>query len=424
MSDDERRAAARVGGAARPGGVRGVPHGEGPGSPPGPASQRREEHASGSGTCQVFASLLPDSIEVTFGPGFTKKDVAALKALPGRRWHPARRVWTLPRTPEAESELEARFGRRLRLSRDPASSRDAPGTRVDEDPVPEETFLLDRFRQEVLLKGYSPRTRKVYHGQVRRFVEWCGPEAFPGDPEAVVSRARRYLEHLTERGVSRSYHNQAVSALKVLLGSARGGGTLTAALPRPRGERGLPQVLSRDEVVRLLSQARHPKHRALLMLLYSAGLRVGEVVRLRPEDLDGDRGMLRVRRGKGAKDRYTLLSARALDAVRVYCEAFPPGPWLFPGPRRGRHYSIRSVQRVVKSCATRAGIRKTVTAHTLRHSFATHLMESGTSLRLIQELLGHTTPRTTQIYTHVARTTLAELRSPLDSLVEPADGDP
>jgi site-specific recombinase XerD len=150
--------------------------------------------------------------------------------------------------------------------------------------------------------------------------------------------------------------------------------------------------------------------------MYSAGLRVSEVVRLRPEDLDIDRGMIRVRRGKGAKERYTLLSARVVDAIRIYLAAFPSRPWLFPGARPDRHYTTRSVQKIVHRAAQRAGIGKHVTPHTFRHSFATHLLESGTDLRYIQELLGHSSSRTTEIYTHVTTTRLASIRSPLDEL--------
>ncbi len=139
-------------------------------------------------------------------------------------------------------------------------------------------------------------------------------------------------------------------------------------------------------------------------------------MRLRPEDLDLSRGLLRVRRGKGGKDRYTLLSQRGVEAVRIYCEGFRPEGWLFPGARPGRHCTTRSVQRIVEECARRAGLEKKVTPHTLRHSFATHLLESGTDLRYIQELLGHKSSRTTEIYTHVANTTLARIRSPLDDL--------
>jgi site-specific recombinase XerD len=166
----------------------------------------------------------------------------------------------------------------------------------------------------------------------------------------------------------------------------------------------------------MLDKTRNLKHRALLMLVYCAGLRVGEVVRLRPADLDVDRGLLRVRRGKGGKDRQTLLADRAIEALRLYRSAYPCDHWLFPGARPDRHLTTRTVQRVVKRVARSAGIEKDVTTHTLRHSFATHLLEGGTNLRVIQELLGHQSLRTTQIYTHVAKSTLEGVRSPLDNL--------
>lgn len=177
-------------------------------------------------------------------------------------------------------------------------------------------------------------------------------------------------------------------------------------------------MLSPGEVMRLLTRARNPKHRALLMLLYSAGLRVGDVVRLKAADLDVARGLVRVRRGKGDKDRYTLLSKRALEAVQIYLAAYPTEEWRFPGARPERHLTSRTVQHVLKRVAKQAGLPKEVTTHTLRHSFATHLLEGGTNLRVIQELLGHQSARTTQIYTHVATSTLEAVRSPIDNLEE------
>jgi site-specific recombinase XerD len=242
-----------------------------------------------------------------------------------------------------------------------------------------------------------------------------GPLQLP-DPDADALVQRYLLELIQIRRVSRSYQNQAVSALRFLFEAVLGRPRLALAIPRPRKERRLPEVLSAEEVARLLEKTRNHKHRALLMLLYSAGLRVGELVRLRPADLDLDRGMIRVRRGKGAKDRVTLLADRAVAAIQTYRAAYSADEWLFPGARKGRHLTSRSVQRVVARAARAAGIRKRVTPHTLRHSFATHLLEGGTNLRLIQELLGHGSARTTQIYTHVARTALESIRSPLDNL--------
>jgi site-specific recombinase XerD len=270
----------------------------------------------------------------------------------------------------------------------------------------------------MILRGLSPRTRKVYLAHARRFLEWV--TAARGDPtvaHADPTVAREYLAHLVEgRRASRSYHSQAVSALKLLLKGVLHQRALADGIPRPKVEKGLPSVLSRGETARLLEAIRNPKHRAVVTLLYSSGLRVGEVVRLRREDLDVERALVRVRRGKGAKDRMTLLSRRALAITEAYVMAFRPQGWLFPGEGAGKHLTARTVQKVVAESARRAGITKHVTPHTLRHSFATHLLEGGTDLRCIQELLGHSSARTTQIYTHVTATRLSAIKSPLDDM--------
>ena len=191
---------------------------------------------------------------------------------------------------------------------------------------------------------------------------------------------------------------------------------LVEATPRPRRVRQLPVVLSTQEVRAVLAALANPKHRAAIMLMYGAGLRVSEVVRLRPGDLDADRHLVHVRGGKGRKDRYTLLSDVAYDAVRVYVQAFRPPVWLFPSTTPSRHISARSIQKVVARAGRTAGVKKALTPHVLRHSFATHLLEAGTDLRYIQELLGHSSSKTTEIYTHVTRRDLARIRSPLDDL--------
>jgi len=380
-------------------------------------------------------------IEVAFGRGFTNDDIGAIKELPGRRWDPERMVWVLPDMPGTMTALAQRFGERMvRVRADSgdraeADSGDEVGPRgavgsheaagADQaagsaeaggsgETAPDGTVLA-RVEAALHLRGYSPRTRKVYLGHVRRYLDWRptqeeGSGGAPRDP-------MEYLLHLVERRrVSRSYHSQAVSALRFLFDTVLAEPRIADQIPRPKREHRLPQVLGRKEVTRFLGALRHPKHRALVLLMYSAGLRVSEVVRLRPEDLDTDRGLIRVRRGKGAKDRYTLLAARAVDAVRIYRDAFPGGTWLFPGDRPGHHYTTRSVQRIVTRAAAEAGIAKKVTAHTLRHSFATHLLEAGTDLRYIQELLGHKSSRTTEIYTHVSQPRLAAIRNPLDDL--------
>lgn len=388
--------------------------------------------------CIVRVQLKPHRIEISLGRGFSDVDLAVVRALSGRRWEPRRRVWTAPDPEVALAVLERSFGRdRLVVSgasSGPETESRVPGAEPGDS-------LLERVRDGLVIRGYSRSTRKVYLGHLRRFVNWAverrpteeGREGFPSDAVAGDARdsearleifgrdaeelVQRYLvEMIRTRRISRSYQNQVVSALRFLFETVLGRPRLALAIPRPRKEKRLPQVLSPEEVSRLLKKARNHKHRAILMLLYSTGLRVGELIRLEPGDLDMDRGMVRVRGGKGAKDRVTLLADRAVEAVEIYRAAYPTGRWLFPGSRPDRHLTTRSVQRIVARAASAAGISKRVTPHTLRHSFATHLLEGGTNLRLIQELLGHGSARTTQIYTHVARSTLESVRNPLDNL--------
>jgi len=170
-------------------------------------------------------------------------------------------------------------------------------------------------------------------------------------------------------------------------------------------------------VLRLLDSQCNPKHRVIIALLYAGGLRVGEVVRLRVSDIDSERMMIRVRQGKGRKDRYALLPRTIIDDLPVYWKAHRPSKWLFRGGRHGRHLTERSVQKVFARAVAAVGIRKRVTVHTLRRSFATHLLEGSTDLRYIQELLGHKSSKTTKIYTHVSSKDLVRIGSPLDTLL-------
>ena len=178
----------------------------------------------------------------------------------------------------------------------------------------------------------------------------------------------------------------------------------------------MPTVLSRQAVEQMLNEVGNLKHRTLLILMYSGGLRVGEVVRLRPEDIDFDRKMVHMRRAKGRKDRYTLLSDLSVALVQSYLREYQPVKWLFPGAKIGRHLTETSVQKIVRTARVKAGIPQHATSHTLRHSFATHLLDAGVGLRYIQELLGHSSSKTTEIYTHVSKKDLGRIQSPADLL--------
>lgn len=176
-------------------------------------------------------------------------------------------------------------------------------------------------------------------------------------------------------------------------------------------------VLNQNEVFNILNALNNYKHKAVLYLTYSAGLRVSEVVQLMVEDIDSKRMLVHVRQGKGRKDRYTILSREALKILKIYKRKYNPKKWLFYGRDKDKHLSERSVQKIFKKACKKADIKKEVSVHALRHSFATHLLEAGTDLRYIQELLGHKSTNTTQIYTHVSRKDVKRIISPLDQLV-------
>lgn len=275
--------------------------------------------------------------------------------------------------------------------------------------------LVARMEEELAFGGYSPRTRETYATHVRRYLESVGAGASDGPPGEADLRS--YVVRRLERdGWSRAYVCQCMSALKFFYRRVCPGVVDLDSLPSLRRAKKLPEVLTRREVASLLKEASGPRDRALLMLTYAAGLRVSEVVALAPRDMDEERGLLHVRQAKGRKDRRVMLSGRALAAVRRYREVEPSPRWIFPGQRPGRHLSVRTAQRVFARARDAAGIEKEVGIHVLRHSFATHLLEAGTGLRYIQELLGHASARTTQVYTHVTGRDLAEIRSPLDEL--------
>ncbi len=271
----------------------------------------------------------------------------------------------------------------------------------------------EAYIEKMTIMRYSPRTVQVYVDCFTEFINYFSSKELTEIKHEEITGYMRYL--VEERCISTSYQNQAINAIKFYYEKVAGGKRETYFIERPRREKFLPEVLSEEEVGAIIATIQNPKHKCMIMTAYSAGLRVGELLNLRPVDIDSKRMLIKVFQGKGRKDRVTLLSARALEALREYYKQYHPGEYLFEGASGGR-YSERSVQNVLKRACEEAGIRKHVTMHTLRHSFATHLLEHNTDLRYIQELLGHTNPKTTQIYTHITTKGLDQLKSPLDNL--------
>jgi len=275
------------------------------------------------------------------------------------------------------------------------------------------TPLRRRMIDDMTLRNFTPKTIQAYVRCVARFARYfhCSPERL--GPEHV----RAYLLHLRqERNASMSYYNQTRCALRFFYRVTLGRDDVPASIVPARQPHTLPVVLSGDEVARLFAAIGNLKHLAILMTTYAAGLRVSEVARLRVEDIDSQRMVIHVRQGKGQKDRYVMLSPRLLEILRNYWKAVRPRGYLFPGTAPDQPIAVNSVHKACARAAGYAQLGKHVTVHTLRHSFATHLLEAGTDLRTIQVLLGHRSFNTTARYVHVATASLASTRSPLDRL--------
>jgi len=276
--------------------------------------------------------------------------------------------------------------------------------------------LFETVRQEMRLRNYSLKTIKAYKSCLRTFTRYFSPR-HPRD--LTGADIRKYLLHLiqTERHAA-STVNQVLNAIRFLYVELYKRPMMLGNIPRPQKESKLPVVLSPNEVLSILGAVDNLKQRTILMLIYSAGLRVGEVVRLKIPDIDSDRKMIHLRGAKGKKDRYTLLADSVVQELGDYYKKYRPEEFVFEGGNGRRHYSERSVQHIFHRAVRVAGIRKNVSVHSLRHSFATHLLEGGTDLRYIQELLGHDSSRTTEIYTHVSNKSLGRIISPLDQAIQ------
>ena len=278
-------------------------------------------------------------------------------------------------------------------------------TRIKRDPM----YNLER---ELKIRGFSRKTIKAYLHYNRKFLNF----ARKSPKEIANEDIKKYLEYLANRKVSNATLNLAINALKFYY---------TQVLKRkfffdikhPKKEKRLPVVLTKDEIKRMLEVTANLKHKLLMEIMYASGVRVSEIIKLKIKDIDLEEGIIRVNLGKGKKDRQTILSKRAIGDLKTYLQKRNDNnAYVFPGTQNKGHLSTRSVQKIVLQAAKLAGIKKDISCHGLRHSFATHLLEKGIDIRYIQKLLGHKRLETTQIYIKVSTQKLKEIGSPLDDL--------
>ncbi|MDX9855952.1 MAG: site-specific tyrosine recombinase/integron integrase [Parcubacteria group bacterium] len=278
---------------------------------------------------------------------------------------------------------------------------------MNESYYPSQDPIL-KLKQEMKLRKFSPKTIKSYLHYITDLLKYSNKNPKTANTDDI----RRYLEHLADNGVSASTLNCAYSAFRLYFEKILRR-RFFANIPRAKCPKKLPEILTKEEVRKILKTIQNVKHKLILGLMYSSGLRVSEVVNCKVKDLDFESKLMRIRQAKGAKDRNTILSEKVCHILNKYVNNKTKDDYVF-GSDRGKRLTARTVQKVFAEALKRSGIKKPATCHSLRHSFATHLLESGTSIRYIQELLGHARLETTQIYTKVANNNLKGIKSPLD----------
>lgn len=326
-----------------------------------------------------------------------------VKAFPGRLYSKTHGCWYIPYSAEGLASLTAQ----LQPSVPRAPLRDTS------DKTTSEMVLPEGYHEQLIRVRYSPATVSTYESQMRKFMEWMHPRTLDSLDEDLINK---YLLHLAaDRRVSISTQNTAINAIKFYLEKVQRGERKVYYVDRPMKEMRLPRVLSQEEVSALIEAITNVKHRCMISILYATGIRMSELLNLRWRDFDEARLQLFVDGGKGRKDRMTIVSKAVLAYTKYYISVYKPKNFLFEGPD-GKKYSPGSVNKIISRSAYAARITKRPTAHTLRHSFATHLLEHKTDIRYIQVLMGHDSSKTTERYTHVTTKGFSEIRSPLDNL--------
>ncbi len=338
-------------------------------------------------------------------------------------WSNTHKAWYIADTREGEEEMRALFKVEairfsVKLKTDPLPKHlytKLPPPASCLPMLSEETLAkLALFKNWLVSKRYSNHTIKTYTDALNTFLKFYSGKAVTEiTNEDLIHFNTSYI---IANGLSASFQNQVVNAVKLFFNTIELKKMAVENIHRPKRAKTLPNVLSKEEIKLILNAHGNIKHRAMLSLIYSCGLRCGELLRLKPEHIDSRRNLLIIKQAKGRKDRIAPLSNKIIELLRIYYKAYKPGFYLFEGQTGGTPYDVRSLQHVLKNALVKATITKPVSLHWLRHSYATHLLENGTDLRYIQEILGHSSSKTTEIYTHVSTKRLQNIISPFDYL--------
>ena len=319
--------------------------------------------------------------------------IARIKLLDDAKWSNTLKVWHLPDT--------AINRERFKLQQELVIN-------------PDKITALQDFEKYLKTKRYSESTIKTYVEALKSFLVFYNLK--PTEDINNNDVVNYHHQFILKKNLSASYQNQIINAIKLYFSTIKETAIQIEKIYRPKTEKLLPNVLSKEEIKKILNAHSNIKHKTMLSLIYSCGLRRSELSNLKPNDIDSGRNLVIIRQAKGKKDRIAPLSPAILMLLRDYYKAFKPLNWLFEGQNKGEKYDERSLAQVLKQALVKSNIKKPVSLHWLRHSYATHLLESGTDLRYIQEILGHKSSRTTEIYTHVSTKSLQNIKSPFDDL--------
>jgi integrase/recombinase XerD len=322
--------------------------------------------------------------------------VARFRKLTDAKWSATLKVWHLPDTKE----------NRIRFNLEALVLK--PHVALDK------IEQIESFKKYLNTKRYSPNTIKTYTEALQVFLTFFNDkEVSKINNQDVVNF---YSSYILEKNLSISYQNQIVNAVKLYFKTIKETAIIVEKIYRPKTQKLLPNVLSKEEIKKILYAHNNIKHKTMLSLIYSCGLRRSELINLKIHDINSDRNIVIIKQSKGKKDRIAPLSMGVLLMLREYYVTYKPLTYLFEGRENGTKYDERSLAEVLKQALEKAKIKKPVSLHWLRHSYATHLLESGTDLRYIQELLGHNSSKTTEIYTHVSTKNIQQIKSPFDDL--------
>ena len=336
--------------------------------------------------------------------------ISLIRTVNGVSWSKSLKAWYLINTAENLAKILNLFKNISKVD----VSKISKNIAFKRDLTDEQKKLLNQFYLFLKGKRYSQSTIQTYTFFIADFINFHTKIPLA---ELTNRDVELFIETVfMERNYSVSSQRQFISALKIFTVFCPQTKIHNLSLERPKKSRILPSVLSQEEVLRIIQLTKNLKHRAIIVLLYSSGLRIGEVTNLLLKNIDILRRQIKVEKGKGRKDRFVVLATSYLPLLQNYLTTFKPALYFIEGPT-GKKYSESSIRKFLFKSVQKAGISKKVTPHTLRHSYATHLLENGVGLRHIQELLGHAKPETTMIYTHVAKKDLLDIQSPLDTIL-------